>query len=266
MSSKAKKVGNYRKIPLIRINPPKKADRIDILPEAVEELSDSIAEVGLLSPVLLSVVGDRFEIVFGHRRLLAVQGLGWSDIPALIVNYTPEQISIARATENLQREDLSPLEESRLYSRLVNDLQLTISEVANKMGKSPGVVKRRLEIVRMPQSFQRALHSGKISHGVAEELWSCADDAHREYLLELAVEHGITTAIARQWVQEHRKQQRPAAGDDEQGGQMPETILTEKIYRSCDACQGPVELSTLRELRMCPKCYGEIVQALQGEG
>ncbi|KKK65930.1 hypothetical protein LCGC14_2969180, partial [marine sediment metagenome] len=71
MSSKAKKVGNYRKIPLIRINPPKKADRIDILPEAVEELSDSIAEVGLLSPVLLSVVGERYEIVFGHRRLLA---------------------------------------------------------------------------------------------------------------------------------------------------------------------------------------------------
>ena len=255
----------YTEVLLGKIDPPKKVDRLEILPEKIDELADSIREIGLLSPVLLSVSGERYEIVFGHRRFLACRRLGLEKITAQVVGYTPQQISVARATENLQREDLTPIEEGYTYSRLINDMEMPISEVSKKTGKSAGLVKRRIDLLRMPESFKRALHAKKISVGVAEELWSCADETHREYLLEMAVEHGITVAVAHQWIQDFRKTQHKAPEHMGQGGNGSVTNFSEKIYRSCDSCQGPVELSDLKEIRVCPGCYKIIMEAMNRE-
>lgn len=251
---------------ITEIDPPKEEDRLEISVVKIEELSASIREIGLLSPVLLSRSGERYEIVFGHRRYLACRRLGWEKITAQVVDYTKKQISVARATENIQREDLTPVEEGISYARLIKDLGMKIAEVSAKTGKSAGVIKRRIEILRMPEGFQRALHAGKISVGVAEELWSCADEAHREYLLEMAVEHGITMAVARQWVQDFRKAARQRDLGNEERGQGSEVAFEEKIYRSCDICQGPVELAAVKELRLCGGCYEQIINAMTGKG
>jgi len=247
------------------IDPPGEADRVEILLERIRELAVSIKEIGLLSPVLLSRSGERYEIVFGHRRYLACRRIGMEKITARVVEYTQQQISIARVTENLQREDLTPIEEGSSYSRIINDLEMSITEVAKKTGKSAGIIKRRINLLRMPGTFKLALHARKISIGVAEELWSCADEAHREYLLEMAVEHGITVAVARQWVQDFRKAARQKAPDIEGRGQGSMIAFEEKIYRSCDICQGPVELATVKELRLCGGCYGQIINAMTGK-
>ncbi|MBW8035613.1 MAG: ParB/RepB/Spo0J family partition protein [Planctomycetes bacterium] len=264
MNSKSTKKHTYKKVLLRLIDPPQKADRLEISAQAVEELADSISEIGLMSPILLAVSGDRFEIVFGDRRFRAVEKLGWKDIMASVKEMSPKEVSIARATENIQRENLSIYEEALVYARLVKDLGMTLDQVASKTGKSAGVIKRRMQVLRMPTSFQEALHSGKISAGVAEELWSCSDEAHRDYLLLMAVEHGITVAVARQWVQEHRKEQRNSGPTVELGGLDQGASFDEKIYRSCQACRGPVELSLLKELRMCPDCYHKVVEAIKG--
>lgn len=265
MNSEKSKRDIYKRIPLNKIDPPKVVDRVEIYQQTIDELAASIAEIGLLQPLLLNITGERFEVVFGHRRFLAAKKLGWSKIPARTVEYTPGQVSIARATENLQREGLTPMEEGRAYSRLVNELGLKVSEVSKKTGKSPGVIKRRIELLRMPESFQRALHAQKVSVGVAEELWSCPDSDHREYLLEMAVDHGITTIIARQWVQDFRKAVRKQTGDVEGEGQGANVSFDEKIYRSCGACTGPVELSQIKEIRCCPTCYDKLMKAFKGE-
>ncbi|HEA66039.1 MAG TPA: ParB/RepB/Spo0J family partition protein, partial [Desulfobacterales bacterium] len=208
MNSKNTKRHSYKKVLLRLIDPPKQADRLEFSEQAISELADSIAELGLMSPILLAVSGDRFEIVFGDRRFRAVEKLGWKDIMASVKEMSPKEISIARATENIQRENLSIYEEALVYARLINDLGMSLDQVASRTGKTAGVIKRRMQVLRMPVSFQVALHSGKISAGAAEELWSCPDEAHRDYLLLMAVEHGITVAVARQWVQDHRKEQR----------------------------------------------------------
>lgn len=263
---KKQKAKKYQEVLITEIDPPNEIDRLEILPNKIEELSDSIREIGLLSPVLLSRSGDRYEIVFGHRRYLACRRLGWEKITAQVVEYTQKQISLARATENIQREDLTPVEEGIAYARLIKDLGIKIAEVSEKTGKSAGVIKRRIEILRMPEGFQRALHAGKITVGVAEELWSCGDEAHREYLLEMAVDHGITVAVARQWVQDFRKQVRQSNLDGGGGGQGSGIDFEEKIYRSCDICRGPVELAAVKELRICGGCYEQIINAMTGKG
>jgi len=260
-----KALKKYTEVLIGKIDPPNEADRLEILPEKIDELAESIKEIGLLSPVLLSVSGERYEIVFGHRRFLACRQIGLDKITAQVVSYTPQQISIARATENLQREDLTPIEEGYTYSRLINNLEMSISEVSKKTGKSAGLVKRRIALLRMPESFKRALHANKISVGVAEALWSCADEMHREYLLEMAVEHGITVTVAHQWVHDFRKTQSKAPAHIERGGDGSVIDFTEKIYRSCDSCQGPVELSNLKEIRVCPGCYKIIIEAMNRE-
>ena len=263
---KKQKAKKYQEVLITEIDPPKEEDRLEILPAKIEELSASIKEIGLLSPVLLAPSGERYEIVFGHRRYLACRLLGWKKIPARVVDYTRKQISVARATENIQREDLTPVEEGGSYARLINELGMEIMEVSAKTGKSAGVIKRRIEILRMPDNFLRALHARKISIGVAEELWSCGDEAHRDYLLEMAVEHGVTVAVARQWVQDFRKAARQRDPDIGGGGFSSGIAFDEKIYRSCDLCQGPVELAKVKELRMCTGCYEQIINAMTGKG
>lgn len=261
-----KKQIKYQEVLITEIDTPKEEDRLEISAKTIEELSDSIREIGLLSPVLLSRSGERYEIVFGHRRYLACRRLGWVKIIALVVDYTQQQISVARATENIQREDLTPVEEGKAYARLINDLGMNITRVSAQTGKSAGVIKRRIEILRMPETFQWALHARKISISVAEELWSCGDEAHREYLLEMAVEHGITRAVARLWVQDFQKTARQRVSAGARGGQEPMVGFEEKIYRSCDICQGPVELGKVKELRLCGGCYEKINNAMAGKG
>ncbi|MBA7473403.1 Nucleoid occlusion protein [subsurface metagenome] len=263
---KKQKAKKYQEVLITEIDPPAEVDRLEISAITIEELSESIREIGLLSPVLLSRSGERYEIVFGHRRYLACRRLGWEKITAQVVDYTKKQISLARATENIQREDLTPVEEGIAYARLIKDLGMKIAEVSAKTGKSAGLIKRRIEILRMPEGFQRALHARKITVVVAEELWSCGDEAHREYLLEMAVDHGVTQAVARQWVQDFRKAARKRGIGTEGGGREPVVGFEEKIYRSCDICRGPVELAAVKELRLCGGCYEQIINAMTGKG
>ena len=263
---KKQKAKKYQEVLIDEIDPPAEVDRVEILPIKIVELSASIREIGLLSPVLLSRSGNRYEIVFGHRRYLACRRLGWETITAQVVDYTPEQISIARATENIQRVDLTPVEEGESYDRLINDLGMDIMEVSVKTGKSPGLITRRIGILRMPETFKWALHVRKISIGVAEELCSCADEAHREYLLEMAVDHGITVKVARQWVQDFQKAARQRDPDAGGSSPPPGVVFEQKIYRPCEICQGPVELALLKELRLCGGCYSTIINVMTEKG
>jgi len=117
----------------------------------------------------------------------------------------------------------------------------------------------------MPESFQKALHARSINLSVAEELWSCPDQAKREYFLELAVDHGITQAVARLWVDEFKKgsRSRPAGNEGGRGNVAP--YEDTPIYRGCDVCRGPVEYKDLKELRVCPGCFEGILSVLKKE-
>lgn len=236
------------------IDRPKEGVRMEIDPESVTELANSIHEQGLLQPILIRRTGDRFEIVAGDRRFLAHQQLARKDIRATIVEMTDLACALARATENLTRADLTPLEEAAIYRDLYESRNMTPEEIGKQMGKSAGTIIRRMTILKMDPCLQKAVHEKSISVSAAEELAAIKDIASLEYYLECAVEHGATQAVCRTWAKDWKDgQRRKDAGAD--GGSLPQAPFESKpIYVTCDTCLGAMELGKEVVLRVCPGC------------
>jgi len=229
----------------------------------LQELANSIAERGLMQPIGVTPRSGRYMIVFGDRRYLAHKILKKKDIMCRIENIKDDQVVIDRAMENVQRVNLTPFEEGHIYAGLMEKAKMSLKDISRRVGKSSGVVQRRMDILRMPDSFQKALHKKSISLAVAEELWSCPDEARREYFLSLAVDHGITKGIARNWVLEYKKIKRTAeiSGEGREG--VDSVYDDQPIYRACDVCQGPVDYKDIKDLRICKNCHQQIIKALK---
>ena len=240
---------------LIKIDEPSTVDRMDIDPEKITELAESIDEVGLLQPILLRPVGDRYEIVAGHRRFLASQRLGLPVMDAVVKEMTDQEAAIIRASENLARENLTPLEEAIIFSNLLTKYNMTIEGVAKKFGYNPGTVKRRLNLVKMPPQLKQAVHEKRISVSVAEELWPITDLTHLDYLLSYAIDGGCTKDVARSWCKDWRDQKRRSEDPSALGGQYFEPNEPRPVYVACDLCTGPMGLGEETVLRLCKKCF-----------
>lgn len=172
----------YREIPVasIRPNPFQPRDTFD--EQALGALADSIREVGLLQPVLVRPAGDGFELIAGERRWRAAQRVGLQAIPAL-VRETDDNTALEQAlVENLQRDDLNPLEEAGAYQQLIEDFHLTHEQVAARMGKSRAAISNTLRLLQLPPSIQRAVREGQLTMGHARALLGTPDRAFQEAL------------------------------------------------------------------------------------
>jgi ParB/RepB/Spo0J family partition protein len=247
-------------IPLDKIDEPKDILRMDIDPVGIEELAQSISEIGLLQPILVAVDGERFELVFGHRRYLACKKLELSSIRSIVRVMTREEIGVARATENINRADLTPIEEANTYSNLINAYGLTFEQIGQKMGKSAGTVKRRMDLLKMPPQLQKAVHSKSISISVAEELWTIADMADLDYYLTFALDGGCTKEVARSWAKDWRDKKRRQENPGVEGLREFSPTEPRPVYVPCDLCTGPMEIGQESVLRLCPDCMKTVKQ------
>lgn len=254
---------NSRRIELKLIDPPKGQIRMEIPQDGIRGLADSIKAIGQLQPILVRPVGPRFEVVFGHRRFLAFTLLGLKHIQAVVRVLNDQQVALMRATENVERQDISPIEEAAVYQDLMETHSLNVEQVGKKMGKSPGVVKRRLDLLRMAPQLQKAVHEKLISYGVGEEFARFRDPAVIDYYLGYAVDHGCTVAVARQWVSDHQKSQRTRQDDIEGGGGGSTPLETRPVYVSCDLCSGPIDVMKIVHLKACPTCVEVVKTALK---
>lgn len=240
---------------LSKIDEPQVCARMEINPERVQELADSIKAIGLMQPIVLRpVTGNRYEIIAGHRRFLAHRLLKRESISAIIRVTSDAETIVARASENLQRTDLTWIEEARIYSQLRNEAGMSIDKIASMIGKSAGQVKRRLDLLHMSANLQKAIHEGKISGGVAEELYAIKDNNRLDYYLGFAVDHGCTVLVAREWAREEAKQLRQQSGDVAPGGwgsALPETM---PVYVACDLCREPMQIGKETVVRACIEC------------
>lgn len=253
-----------KNISLDLIDEPKGIVRMDIDPDDLAELAQSISEIGLLQDILLAIDGDRFEIVFGHRRYLAHKKLGLSTIRAVARTMTQQEIGLARATENISRADLTPIEEAATYKNLIEQYGLTLDQVAKKISKTPGTIKRRMDLLRMPPPLQQAVHKKQISMTVAEELWPIADEASLDYYLMFAIENGCTKEVARSWAKDWKDGQRRLQTTSEGGGHVDISPNEPRpSYVPCDICNNPVDLNTTKFFRTCPGCFSAIKKAME---
>jgi len=246
------------------IDEPKVIDRMEISSEAITELAMSISEIGLLQPILLRKDGDRYEVIAGHRRFLAHKLLGLKVIKAVIRVMDDQEAALARATENLGRVDLTPIEEATVFHNLVYIHNLTCDEIGRKFGKSPGLIKRRMDLLKMPPQLQKAVHEKKIAISVAEELWPITDVSVLDYYLSFALDGGCTKDVARQWCKDWRDTVRRQGTASAEGGELVSPYEPRPTFMTCDLCQGPVELGKDVIVRMCPDCHKQLLNALKG--
>jgi ParB family chromosome partitioning protein len=186
----------YFEAPLDRIDPNPRQPRESFTEETLEELSDSIRAVGVLQPVVIRPVGDRFQIIMGERRVRAARMAGLSTIPA-VVRITEDHYLLRDALiENVHREDLNPLEEAAAYAQLLNDFAVTQEELAGRIGRSRPAISNALRLLKLPASVQRRIAAGTLSPGHARAVASLADPEQQERLADRIVAEGMTVRMA----------------------------------------------------------------------
>ncbi len=208
-SSTETTVPESQRIPVDRIDPFPYQFRQTFDEEKLRELSESMREVGLKQPILVRPIGDRFEVVSGERRLRAAKLLGWTSISAVVQDLSNLDAAIGGLVENVQREELTPLERARAFKQLNEPpFKLTKQEIANRTGLDRSVVTRTMELLEQPEQIQQLLARAAISPKHVRALRAVKRDSKRA---ELA-----TQAASEHWsVQETEKRALQAATSEE---------------------------------------------------
>ena len=160
--------------------------------EALNELANSIKVHGVISPIIVKQVDERYVIIAGERRWRASRIAGLKTIPCIVKDYTEQQISEIAIIENLQREDLNPIESAKAIKNLINQYNLTQDEVADKIGKSRPAVANTLRLLLLPETIISLVETNKISAGHARALLAIDDVKKQKEIALLIVENGLT--------------------------------------------------------------------------
>ncbi len=174
----------------IRPNPQQPREHFD--EEALASLAESIREVGVLQPVLVRATDDGYELIAGERRWRAARRVGLQTLPA-IVRMADDAAMLQQAiVENIQREQLNPLEEAAAYQQLIEDFSFTHDEVATRVGKSRTTITNTLRLLQLPPTIQRYLKDGNLRMGHARALLGTPDRAFQEQLAKRCVNEDLS--------------------------------------------------------------------------
>ncbi len=182
-----------RSLSLAQLKPNPEQPRRSFPEESLAELASSLKTHGLIQPILVEEAGDgSYLIVAGERRFRAAAIAGLSEVPVIVRSFTPERRLETALIENVQREDLNPVEEAEAYRALMAMGGRSQEEVADVVGKSRSAVANSLRILKLPESVLAALRSGSLSAGHAKALLQVVDPARRDLLFARIVSEGIS--------------------------------------------------------------------------
>lgn len=186
---------NNRKVvelPLDDVLPNRFQPRIKFNEEAITELSESIKEHGVIQPIVVRPVGDRYEIIAGERRFKASTLAGLSTIPAIIINLNDKDSAEVALIENVQRQDLTPIEEAISYKKILDMGYLKQEDLAEKIGKSQSAIANKLRLLNLDEDVQEALLNGKISERHARSLLKLTNKEDQVKLLNKIMTERLT--------------------------------------------------------------------------
>ncbi len=187
--------------------------------ETLASLAASVRELGVLQPILVRPVGERYELIAGERRWRAARRAGLALIPA-VVRTIDDSTSLEQAVvENLHRQDLNPLEEAGAYQQLIEDFGLTQEDVARRVGRSRSAVANILRLFQLPPSVQRMVRDGQLSAGHARALLGSPDRAYQEALARRCVERSLTVRDVEEAVRARQAGSAPTPASPPEPGQ-----------------------------------------------
>ena len=170
VEEKKEEPGKEYMMKLSIIEPNKGQPRKDFNEESIGELADSIKRYGVLQPLLVKKSGDHYEIVAGERRWRAAKEAGLREVPVVIKEYTKQQAMEIALIENVQREDLNPIEEAQAYQQLMQEFELTQEEIAERVSRSRTAITNCMRLLKLDKRVQDMLIQGQLSSGHARAL------------------------------------------------------------------------------------------------
>jgi len=179
------------RIPLADLRPCPLQPRKDFPAESIKELADSIREQGILQPLIVRARGGGFELIAGERRWRAAQSLGLADVPAIVREADDRKVLEIALIENLQRENLNPIEEAQGYSQLISQFQLTQENVSTQVGKSRAAVTNALRLLRLPHDVQAHVRNGLLSVGHAKVILGLPTAAEHALAVDRVLKDGL---------------------------------------------------------------------------
>lgn len=229
--------GGFREVPVARITPNPHQPRRHFTEEQLLELESSVRENGLLQPLVVRPAspaapkGAEWELVAGERRWRVVRRLGWSEVPVVVREIDDRTLLVLAIVENVQRADLSPLEEAEAYRRLIDDFGYTQREVAESVGRERATVTNLLRLLRLPAGVQGMLNRGELSMGHARALLGLPHPREMTELARRVVDEGLSVRAVEDRVR-RGQQERPERKPERETGDAHLRHLENELQRA----------------------------------
>jgi ParB family chromosome partitioning protein len=189
-----------------RLYPNPKQPRLRFGGESLDELAASIRENGIVQPIVVRSRGERYEIVAGERRWRAAQKAGLIQVPIVVMDVPDDKMLELALLENIQREDLNPIEEARAYRMLTDEQGLRQEDLARRLGKARTTITNSLRLLQLPEPVQQFLEERRLSAGQARPLLGLADKSLQKRLAEVILERGLSAREAERLVARLQKE------------------------------------------------------------
>lgn len=248
----------FKVLSLDLIDDPMRPIRSDLSPESVADLVISIRQVGIIEPLVVKPVNGRYEVIAGHRRLVAATICEVGQVPCYVVEADPQVSEMLKVHENLFRQEISPADEAKFYDWLIQHYKLTPAKIGGMITRSHSYVMDRLEILEYPQELRDALTQKKIKFSVAREFFKIKDIITMRKFLYYAIRSGITPALAVQWVNDWKRTQtvaQPQTQNQTVGDTEGEEYIT---YVNCIYCKEELRLFDALPVHIHKTCYNEV--------
>lgn len=190
-----------RKVPLGEVVPSPLQPRKEFAPEHLTELMDSIREHGIIQPLIVRLVHGKHELIAGERRFRASRELGLKEVPVIVRTASDKDVLEMALIENLQRENLNPLEEAQAYVRLAKEFGLKQEDIAQRVGKNRATVANAIRLLELPGGVQNYLRDGKLSTGHAKVLLSLKKAEDIEMAAEEVIRKSLTVRATEKLVE-----------------------------------------------------------------
>lgn len=237
-----------------RVKDPERPLRTNLTPESVDDLVFSIKEVGIIQPLTVCESGSGFEVIAGHRRLLAAEICQLTEVPCIVVETKDLDKEVLKMHENIGRADINPIDWAFQLDYLKQQYKLSNAELSKKIGFSEAWVSEHLEILNYAPEVLEAIKQGTLAFSAARELAKIKDPVKRQVYVRAAVRGGVTPAMAARWKMEANRAPMQQEGPTEETptSETPDSQLNAEP--TCPVCGDLIPLQDIVTLQIHSHC------------
>ena len=197
------------------VEPNRNQPRKEFDKESLSELANSIKQYGILQPIIVQKNGDMYEIIAGERRWRAAKEAGLTEVPVIVRDYDKQKVMEISIIENIQREDLNPIEEAMAYQSLMEEYGLKHDELAEKVSKNRSTITNSMRLLKLSKNIQQMLIDGRISTGHAKVLLSVEDINEQEKIAQELIDKSLSVRKLEKLVKKHTKSRKKKDDKDD---------------------------------------------------